>query len=170
MQDWFSPVLINIINPPDDYYIRVFSGGLPLIFVLLVIVPVLISLFALLKVLAKKDFSLVLLFIGLLFFVGEIIMAAKGVLALMSRYTILVLPLMTILVAYGLINIKNKTIYRILTGYIIIINLLFLMFSPSSAPKLVRNEAFNTVANVLNKYPLGQKRYNNNALRRKIPV
>jgi hypothetical protein len=154
IQDWFSPILINIFNYPIGYF-NVFIHSIKSLFIILLIVfPVTLYITGLIKSLKVKE-NIILASIFISFFLFQILMTVLGKIPLVSRYTIILLPVMIVLVAIGLSD-HNKEKFSRLTKNIVltyfIINLCFISVFARSAPRFPRPETLRTPYEVMSKY------------------
>lgn len=139
LQDWFSPILINLRSHPINYYSDLLSTGGYLPFIIFVLFPAGVYFYGITKAVSKKDFSLVVFLVGALFFLAEIILAANGKMGLMTRYTVLAFPPLLVTAAYGLSLIKKRRTKIATLGLMLLVNLFFLHFSPISASVMPRD-------------------------------
>jgi len=70
---------------------------------------------------------------------------------LIPRYTILCLPSMLLIVGYQLSKIESKKLFTGLIGFLLFINISYLVFIPDSAPKQIRSSGIKYVTTVLEK-------------------
>ena len=139
LQDWFTPVLVNLRSHPTNYYDPLFSGGFSLLFTLFIFLPIIIYLTGIIKAVFQKNFSGIIFLVGFAYLFTEIILASQGKLGLMTRYTLIALPSAIITAGYGLSKIKNKSLSVALISTITGLSLFWLVFSPMSAPKMTRD-------------------------------
>jgi hypothetical protein len=137
-QSWFSPVLVNITKHDINYYNRIFSNGLKLSFIVFVAVPLLIHFIGLIKGISRKNFSLIIFLTGISFITLEIILAIFDKAGIMARHTTPALPALLIISVYGLTKINNKIVSGILISSLVLLNSSYIIFSPRSAPKLLK--------------------------------
>jgi hypothetical protein len=76
---------------------------------------------------------------------------------IVSRYTEICVPFVILGVSYGLLNFKNKVLSGIFVSFLIGISLIYILFSPNSAPRLERISGHKTLAEILNIFPLNAK-------------
>lgn len=144
--------IVNIINTinsgitTDISYITLF-----------LITPVLISLLAIMNVFVKRRFSALLFAMIILFGIIEIIMAIKGMMPVRSRYAIVIMPVLLLVIADGLSNIRNKSLAGILVFILISVNFSYTGFDPLGTPKLGRDDQYKLIADMLEKFPLDKR-------------
>lgn len=151
LQDWFSPILINLRSHPLNYYSSLYTDSASLLFMIFIFVPILIYFIGLIKTVIQKNFASLIFLFGLLFFIIEIFMAFQGKFGLMTRYTIIILPIMIISAGYGLAKFKNSFISLCLIGIFFSLSLFYLLFIPASASKAPRDGYHKYIAE-LEKY------------------
>ena len=157
-QNWFSPEITGLVNVNPLYYQEIFKNTARLgHYIVFLIIPVALSLFALFKAAFKEKINM-LLFISAFLFLGvEIIATMLGKFVLLSKYTIIFLPIVILLAAYGLASLKNKFVSYFLVFILIGINVFYIFSSPFSAPKKQRVEALKSVAYILENYDLSSE-------------
>jgi len=153
VQNWFTPVLGGMLNVLPQKYEMIFANGINFNFIIFAVIPVIICLFGLINSIFKRNFICIIFLIGASVFLVEIIAAMLGKFTILSRYTILILPVFLITASYGLVNIKNKFLSGFLISTFIFINLFYLFSNPFTASKYPRPEGYRTVANFLNMCP-----------------
>lgn len=142
LQNWFSPVIDGQFENIPHYITQLYISHDLFIF-LLTTTSILIALTGLTKSLLKKDSSGNILLTIVLFFIIQIIATCMGNFFLISPHTIVILPLLLLVSAYGLLSIENKVISYILIGAFILINLSYLLFSPQSVLRAYRGGGYN---------------------------
>ncbi|MCK7470095.1 MAG: hypothetical protein MZU95_04265 [Desulfomicrobium escambiense] len=149
IQDWFSPVLINILNYPNGYYTYILNSGKYLFLAFFILFPVALCLFGLIKGL-KNNGARILAIITISFSLFQIFMTLQGKIALISRYTIILLPIFPAIIAVGLSgNEKFKKLQTGLFSAYIIVSIIFISFFAKGATKLSRSEAMRTPFEIL---------------------
>ena len=145
--DYFSPVLTNLVNAPDEiFYVKTFG------FVLFTFVPALIALALMINSLLKKDKIILALLIPVIGFVSVLSIAAvMGKLVFITKYSIEIYPILIYFVAFGCVSFRKKFIGWILLSLFCLINLTYLIISPTSAPKIPRLQGHKIVADMLNR-------------------
>ena len=151
IQDWFSLLPVNLIDTPLTFY-NLFNINFA--FIMLILIPVIIYLIGIIRALKEKSFAGILFLIGFFFFITEIILSMRGSLALMSKYTILVLPIMIVTGGYGFSKLKSINFSTFLITFLLLFSVFYLRFSPQSTSLMKREEGFRSVANILNRYNL----------------
>ncbi len=156
IQNWFSPAISGLLNVSPRYYELLLAKANWFQIIFLIVIPVVIALSGIIRSFIKKNKMSLIVCIGILFMICEIAATYAGKFALLSRYTLLALPCFIAAAGYGLADLKNKKMSNFLIVIFIFINLIFLLFSPSSANKITRNPTFNTVAQVLKKFDVNK--------------
>lgn len=136
LQNYFSPLLTGIYNNPQHY-------KLPFNLIMLVIYVILA--YIVLKAPKKRDFSLVILSIGLSFVLLELLLSQFTNFKPLSRHTILALPCILFYFAYKIDQIDAKWAfwtYTALTLFVYTIN-------PYAPMKLERYGGLKTPADLL---------------------
>lgn len=153
LQNWFSPFLTGIHNNPQMYLSRLFSNGIIPQIVIFVIIPVCIALTGILTGVFRniRKFNIVkILFLTSIFFIFmEIALMQLGKFVIITRYTLIILPFLILVMSYGFYSIKNILLRRSVLFLFIGINLFFILLSPVSAPRLQRPEGQKHLAGVL---------------------
>ena len=144
IQNYFSPYLIGIYNNP-----KIYIPTLGILQILFIYIPVGIAFFGIYKAVRTNKQNYLLLALPLLFLVFETILCLNSGLRILTRYTILAIPPLLLLVSLGLTELKGRTI-KILISYLLIINVFYLLFSPISAVRGYRDLGQKPTANVLN--------------------
>lgn len=155
IQDWFSPLPINIFGyAPDQYYFEVFSK--PDLFftaVLIVFFPMCICFTGIFKAVATKNAASIILFsIALIFFLTEVYFTITGRLSIISRYTLPSVLTFVILASYGLYELKSIKLKRVLIINYVIISLFILIFTNYSAARIDRLEGLKYATDMLYNY------------------
>ncbi len=160
LQDSFSPFLIAYANPPGNYFNFVFQSKIfAAIFLIFVFLPFIAGIYGILTSVVKNRLNLLILLVCSGFTIVFAIACSMGKVVCVSRYLIEITPVFIILSAYGLMNLRNNIIKKTLIGFIISINLFFLLFMPLSAPKNTRKLGFKPAADILESYKLTDKDY-----------
>jgi len=146
-QNWFSPIITSLYSADTNYFVYFSSLSPELKFY--IIIPMLISLSAIVVSLQRKNFAGILFAMIMSFFIVEILASSINKFMLIVRYTIPCIPIMLIIIAYGLCNIRNKIISGSLIFIFISLNLYYILFMPVSAPKISRPEGFAYISNII---------------------
>lgn len=128
--DYFSPVLTNLTNAPDDFFY------IPKL-AFLMIIPALIAIALIIKAL-KKDYQLFLLACSLILVL--VIASMSGKLVFITKYSIEIYPILIYLACSGLSSINNKVFRNIIIIFHCLISLGYIFVHPYSAPKMHRAE------------------------------
>lgn len=136
LQNFFTPKLVGLgTNPP--HYFKAFFVNLNFIDFIFVLLPILISLFFIFLVVKKNKFAKFLLMISLVFLFIEIFAFILTDFKILSRYLILILPNLLVLIGLGVEEYKNK-LGIILISLFLVLNLSYLFVFENSAFKLQR--------------------------------
>jgi hypothetical protein len=128
--DYFSPVLTNLTNAPDNFlYMPKLAP--------LMIIPALIAVILIIRSL-KKECSLFLLACSFLSIL--VIASMLGKLVFITKYSIEIYPILIYLACVGLSTINNKIIKNIIIVFYCFISLGYILIFPYSAPKMRRSE------------------------------
>lgn len=144
--DYFSPVLTNIVSSPDNFFYD-FS----IKFIVFVILPSSIAIAGIIKAIRSKKLAFLpsyLLALCLSYILVLIITALTGKIVFITKYSIEIYPILLLLMAYGLLEFKNKTRYFLIFLFCFL-NLFYLFVDKNSAPKLHRPEGHKIVAGLL---------------------
>jgi len=143
--DYFSPIIINITNAPDNFF---FNFGWD--FVIFELLPALIAIVGIVKALkTKKPEILGLFFVSLATLLILVIASISGKLVFITKYSIEIYPILLALMGYGLLKIENKIWRQFLIFSFCFLNLFYIISNPNSAPKMHRSEGHKIVANLL---------------------
>ncbi len=156
IRDWFSPLFFNSFNF-DSVFLKIFNDYI-FWFLFFFLFPVIICLLGIIKALKNNKLLFALSVMSFLFFLIEIYSAWTGKFYLQTKYTIVIFPIILFSVGYGLSIIKNKLLFLTLISFLIFSNLLYIILSPSSAPKFSRGHSqYRYIGQLLNKLPLNEK-------------
>ena len=137
IQNWFSPVLVNINNNSPQFLINVINS-LSAKSVIFILIPVLIFFTFIFKSL-KKEINILIFISAFIFIFFEIVGSLLGKFSILTRYTLYVIPALILLCAYGYSCFKNKIIAKSLLVCFICVNLIYLVFAKDSAFKMQRS-------------------------------
>lgn len=140
IENWFSPVITGLYSNTFDFYFKGYFHT-P-IFLIYTICPILIALSGLMIAIYKKSIIRLIFIICFLTIFMEVITAMSG-LTLVCKYTIIILPLLLFIVAYGLVSIKNKLISWTLIILFLFLNLLYIFSNTGSVLRIHRYNGFN---------------------------
>lgn len=145
LTDYFSPVIINIVNAPDNFFFN-FTFG----FVIFALLPTTIACIGIIRALRMRQYKITGLFIvSLCYILVLIIMAVAGKLVFITKYSMEIYPILILLVSYGLVSIDNKKLGRVLIFLFVAINLFYVIKNPNSAPRMHRPQGHKIVAELL---------------------
>lgn len=136
LQNFFTPKLVGLgTNPP--HYLKEFFVNLNFVDFIFVILPIIISLFFIFLAVKKNKFAKFLLMISLAFLFVEIFAFIFTDFKILSRYLILILPNLLVLVGLGVEEYKNKFGITLISLFLVL-NLSYLFGFENSAFKLQR--------------------------------
>jgi len=149
IQNWFSPVLTNIYNNSSSYFFNIYDFE----YIVYILIPVLICLFGLFKAIqSQNDKILVLFIINFLFIFFEIIFACLDKTGFLTRYTLIVYPIILLISAYGLLQIKKNTIKTMIFLIFLIVNLSYVLIGDKSVLKIQRIGKYKHISKELMKF------------------
>lgn len=145
--DYFSPILTNLTNSPDNFF---YAPKLAFF----MIVPTFICLFFIYKSLHKNKFNIGLFAICTANILVLVIAALLGKLVFITKYSIEIYPILIYLACYGIETLNNKKIKNTLIILYSVISLGYILFAPYSAPKMHRAEGHKIPADILTQFNL----------------
>lgn len=143
IQNYFTPVILGIYNNPEAYIFTI--GVMPIVFIY---IPILIAFTGMVKALKTNKDAKFILLISVLFLLFEVILCLNSGLRMLTRYTILAILPLLLLVSIGLYTLKAKWLKIVIT-YLLIINVFFIIFSPQSATRGYRDFGQAPLAKVI---------------------
>lgn len=143
IQNYFSPALIAIYNNPV-IYVPVFST-MPIIFIY---IPVGLKLYGIYKSIKVNKDVLFILTIPILFLFCEIVLSCNSGFRILTRYTILAIMPLLLIVSIGFYYFKPKLL-KFAISYLIIANIFFLVAVPTSAVRGYRDLGQKPVAETM---------------------
>lgn len=152
--DYFSPVLINIVSAPDNFFFLFGYGAkFGLNFVIFAVVPAVIALSGaisgMIKAIKTKEYRILgLFYVFLAYIFVLIIMAISGKLMFITKYSIEIYPILLLIVAFGLMEFKDSW-RKFLIFSFIFLNLFYVLVNFNSAPRMHRAEGHKIVADLL---------------------
>ena len=145
--DYFSPVITNLTNAPDNFFY------LPkLLFYMLV--PTLIAIFGVVKAMVRNKINIYLFLLSLAVTLVLIVASLMGKLVFITKYSIEIYPILIYLACFGLKEIKITCIRNMLLVFYCIISLGYILLHPYSAPKMRRAEGHKLVMDMLKRADL----------------
>lgn len=142
--DYFSPMLINIVSAPDSFFYN-----LSLKFIIFALVPSAIAITGIVKSLKSGNKVVLGLFYVFLGYILTLVVASiSGKLVFITKYTIEIYPILIALMAFGLLEFEKKW-RQILIFTFCFLNLLYILVSHVSAPRLHRSEGHKIVAELI---------------------
>ena len=147
--DYFSPLLTNLTNAPDNFF---YAKGLSII----MIIPAVIAIYCIVKALLKNKFNTLLFMSAMASVLVLIITAISGKLVFITKYSIEIYPILIYLLCCGLTSIENKILRNTLIVLYCVISLGYIFFAPYSAPKMRRAEGQKIPMDMLKQVGLKQ--------------
>ena len=141
--DYFSPVLTNLTNAPDNLFY------MPKLAIYMFI-PALIAIFGIIKSLINNKFNIQLFSVALFTTIVLIIASISGKLVFITKYSIEIYPILIYLACYGIQTINKKWVKNSVIVIYCLLSVWYLIRSPQSAPKIRRAEGHKIVADLLN--------------------
>jgi len=141
--DYFSPVLSNLTNAPDNFFYMPHLAAVMLI-------PAIIAIALIVKSVINNKFNLGLLILVSGYIFVLIAASLAGKLVFITKYSIEIYPALIFLACYGLSEIKNNVLKNITITVYCAISLGFIFLFPYSAPKMHRAEGHKIVADLIN--------------------
>ena len=145
--DYFSPVLTNLTNCPEFFRHDI-------LFIICAIIPSLIAIVLIIKSLIKNKTNIGLFSIALLTTVVLAAAAILGKLVFITKYSIEIYPILIYLACSGLSDIENKKLRNIIIILYSTISIGYLIFHPTSAPKIRRAEGHKIMTDILTRMDL----------------
>lgn len=140
--DYFSPVLTNLTNAPDNlFYMPKYA--------IYMFVPALIAVFCIIKALIKNKINSQLFAVAFLTTLTLAIASICGKLVFITKYSIEIYPILIFLTCSGLTSISRKGWKISLIIIYTLLSLWFIIKAPYSAPKMRRAEGHKIVADLL---------------------
>ena len=133
LENFFSSENYQLNEHTLGVYRDIFDNLSNLKYLFLVLVPVLISLFALIKGSLSKNMRLVLFILPSLFaFVYVILLASADAICFQTKYLVFVFPVFVCWCAFGLSLIRNKIFGVVLFCILIYLNIMYTVLSPNN--------------------------------------
>ena len=144
---YFSPVLTNLTNAPDNF---LYAPKLALFMIL----PAIIAIGCIIKALYKNkiNIQLFLLFISTITIL--IIASLIGKLVFITKYSIEIYPILIYLASFGINSINNKILKNSLIIVYCLISIGYILLHPYSAPKMRRAEGHKIMTDILSRMDL----------------
>lgn len=142
--DYFSPILTNIVNSPDNFFYK-FS----LAFLIFGILPAAIAIAGFVKALSSKNKEITGLFnVCLAFVLVLILLAVTSKLMFITKYSIEIYPILILVMGFGILEFGEKS-KKGLIFLFCFLNLFYVLVDSNSAPKMHRSEGHKIVATLL---------------------
>ena len=150
MENFFSYENSAIINKINTFDFDNFQDKLNIGYVVFVVVPVLISIFVLLKAFLAKNLRLNLFVLpSFLAFVYVLLLASANAIYFQTKYLLMVFPVFVCCMAFGISLIRNKALSCSLFVLIVYLSAMHLVFSPANVYNL-HNVNVGNINSVLN--------------------
>ncbi len=147
--DYFSPLLTNLTNAPDNFF---YAKALSLI----MLIPSIIAIACIIKSLIKNKFNLLLFSTAVASIIVLVIAAVSGKLVFITKYSIEIYPILIYLACFGMASIENKILRNSLIILYCVISLGYIIVAPYSAPKMRRAEGQKIPMDMLKQIGLKQ--------------
>ena len=131
--DYFSPIITNLTNSPDEFF---YAGY----FIVLMLIPSIIAIFLIIMACLKNKQNLYLLILSCSVVLVLIIASLSDRLVLLTKYSIEIYPILIYLACFGLQSVKNSVLKISIILIYSIISVGYIIFFPQSAPKMHRAE------------------------------
>ena len=141
--DYFSPVLTNLTNAPDNLFY------MPKLAIYM-FVPAIIAILCIIRSIIKDKFNLQLFSLALATTLVLTAASISGKLVFITKYSIEIYPILIYLACTGMSSINKKWLKNSLIIIYCVISLWYIIKSPYSAPKMRRPEGHKCVADLLN--------------------
>ncbi|MBQ3311209.1 glycosyltransferase family 39 protein [bacterium] len=139
LENYFSTENFQIVSMAMNYYNHMFDGLKNWIYILYVLVPIIIGLIGFTKSMLSKDKKLYLFVIpSILYLLTACLFANLGVILFLTRYSIIVYPMIVCAAWYGLSLIKYRNIGFFLIVCLILLNYFYLLIHPYNVLNLHR--------------------------------
>ena len=145
--DYFSPVLTNLTNAPENFF---YAPKLALY----LIIPTLIAAAGIIKSLIKNKLNIQLFIITLGVISVLTVAALAGRLVFITKYSIEIYPVLIYLACFGISDINNKILKNFIIIFYCIISLGYIFINPYSAPKIRRAEGHKIMTDILGRMEL----------------
>lgn len=145
--DYFSPVLTNLTNAPDNFFY------MPKL-AFFMIVPAIIAIVCIFKSVVKNKLNMQLFLLTMSTMLVLIIVSLSGKLVFITKYSIEIYPVLIFLVCFGITEINNKILKNTLIIIYCLISLGYILLHPYSAPKMRRAEGNKIMTDILGRMDL----------------
>ncbi len=140
--DYFSPVITNLTNAPDNFFYMPILAPFMLI-------PAIIAIFCIIKSVIKDKFNFGLLMIAIGVIAVLTVTSMTGKLVFITKYSIEIYPILIFLACSGLNLTENKIAKKSMLIIYTAISLGFILFFPYSAPKMHRAEGHKIATDLI---------------------
>lgn len=145
--DYFSPVLTNLTNAPDNFF---YVPKLAWI----MIIPTIIAIGGIIKAILKNKDNALLLATTIASISVLVIASVSDKLVFITKYSIEIYPILIYLACFGISSINNKIIKNSLIILYCILCCGYIVLAPYSAPKIRRSEGQKIPIDILNQLNL----------------
>lgn len=155
INDWFNPILGNLHTNNIQIYLNYFKSPLKLFYSLLLSISSVCFLYGF--SISLKDISrkFIYLFLIALFFLSfEFIWWFYGNFTILTRYTLIIAPIILLICTNGILLIKNNNVKFLLIGLIFIIYSINIYNYKSAITFSNRADGYKYPANIINKLGL----------------
>lgn len=142
--DYFSPILTNLTNSPDNFFYN-----LTYEFIIFALIPAIIALAFLVKGL-KNKINTELFLAAAASTIVLVIASLSGKLVFITKYSIEIYPALIFIMCYGISQTKNIKLKNALIITYCILSLGYLIFNPSSASRIRHSEGHKIAADLIN--------------------
>lgn len=156
LENWFSPVIDGIYNN-SLYYSNFPNYFHSANFLIFTVVPIFIALFAIYRAVRISKHIRMIALICFLTISLEFIAALSGKLCIVCKYTILILPMLLLIVAYGLSTIKNRFLSLFFILCFIFIHIYYMLSPKINVYKIYRYGGYKIPSTILQNYDLSPK-------------
>lgn len=145
LSDYFSPILTNLVNAPDNFF---YNFGVK--FFVFELIPISIAVFGFYEAIKSKN-RLVLGLFGVCFSTLAVLFIAAifGKLVFITKYSIEIYPILILLLGFGLLQINRERLRKVLIFVFCFLNMFYIFIGANSAPKMARTEGHRLAANLL---------------------
>ncbi len=141
MQNWFSPYILGLYSNFSDYF-TILKHSEPK-FYLYIFAPILIMLTGITISILKNHICRIIFLAAASFLIFEFIATSLGYFRIICRYTIIIIPLLLLIGAYGLTSIKKRFLSNGLISIFVFINIFYIFLNKNSILKQYRELGFN---------------------------
>lgn len=148
LQNFFTPKLVGIGNNPIHYVEQFMHNNFNLSNAVFIVIPMLIAIYFIFKAIKEDKFARLIFAVSLIFLFAEILAFVFVDFKILSRYLLIILPNLLLLITIGARNYKDK-FSVILISTFLLINFAYLVYSPRASYKLGR-EGYLPIIKMMN--------------------